>query len=123
MWIFDTSLVHNQSRIEAILLSKTFIGSEYPSSSTNDDTIVNVEYQGDNIIGCFDQNGNHVIESSGDDERRRLFGPVYTVRRYKPASNDEMAYAVVIWIDATVKDKVEVEITSFDDYFHLLNLS
>ena len=65
---FDISLVHNQSRVEALLLSHTFIGSAYRAFTKEenvtallDDTVVNVEYQGDNIIGCFDCNGNHAI--------------------------------------------------------------
>ena len=124
--IFESSLVHNQSQIEAIVRSHTFIGSasrsysKEDSSAVIDDAIVNVEYQGDNVIGCFDQNGNHVVGSSG---HRRLNGPVYTVRKYKPSTDEEMVYAVIIWTDAAVKDKVEIEITSFDDYFELLNLS
>lgn len=130
---FDVSLVHNQSRVEALLLSRTFIGgsSAYRSSSSftssndgispYDDTVVNVEYQGDNIIGYFDSYGNHAFESSGG--QRRLNGPVYSVRKYKPSTDTEIVYAVIIWIDAAVKDKVEIEITSFDDYFELLKLS
>jgi hypothetical protein len=118
---FDISLVHNQSRVEALLLNHTFIGSAYRSSSTFDDTVINVEYQGDNIIGCFDSNGNHAFELSGG--QRRLYGAVYSVRIYKPSTDTELSHAVVIWIDATVKDKAEIEITSFDDYFELLNLS
>ena len=35
-----------------------------------------------------------------------------------------MVYAVIIWTNAAVKeDKIEIEITSFDDYFELVNLS
>jgi hypothetical protein len=130
---FDVSLVHNQSRVEALLLSRTFIGgsSAYRSSSSftssndgicpYDDTVINVEYQGDNIIGYFDSYGNHAFKSSGG--QRRLFGPVYSVRKYKPSADTEIVYAVIIWIDAAVKDKAEIEITSFDDYFELLKLS
>ena len=130
---FDVSLVHNQSRVEALLLSRTFIGgsSAYRSSSSftssndgicpYDDTVINVEYQGDNIIGYFDSYGNHAFKSSGG--QRRLFGPVYSVRKYKPSADTEVVYAVIIWIDAAVKDKAEIEITSFDDYFELLKLS
>ena len=125
---FDISLVHNQSRVEALLLSHTFIGSAYRASSKEenvtallDDTVVNVEYQGDNIIGCFDCNGNHAFELSGG--QRRLYGAVYSVRKYKQSTDTEAAYAVIIWIDAAVKDKAEIEITSFDDYFELLNLT
>ena len=123
---FDSSLIYNQSHIEAIVQCHTFIGSASRSSSKEDssavigDAITNVEYQGDNIVGCFDQNGNHIIGSSG---QRRLFGPVYTVRKYRPSTDEEMVYAVIIWTDAAVKDKIEIEITSFDDYFELVNLS
>jgi hypothetical protein len=126
---FDVSLVHNQSRVEALLLSRTFIGgsSAYCSSSPSkegicpyDDTVINVEYQGDNIFGYFDGYGNHAFESSGG--QRRLYGPVYSVRKYKPSTDSEIVYAVIIWIDAAVKDKAEIEITSFDDYFELLKL-
>jgi hypothetical protein len=127
---FDTSLVYNQSRIEAMIELHTFIGSAYLSSQKDDNsvkdnnTITNVEYQGDNIFGCFDNSGNHVIRSSGGgDHQRRLFGPVYTVRKYKPLTDVEMVYAVIIWMDAAVKDKVEVEITSYEDYFQLLDLT
>ena len=127
---FDTSLVYNQSRIEAMIELHTFIGSAYLSSSKDNssdssvkdtNTITNVEYQGDNIFGCFDNSGNHIIRSGGDHQRR-LFGPVYTVRKYKPLTDIEMVYAVIIWMDAAVKDKVEVEITSYEDYFQLLDL-
>ena len=127
---FDTSLVYNQSRIEAMIELHTFIGSAYLSSSKDNssdssvkdtNTITNVEYQGDNIFGCFDNSGNHIIRSGGDHQRR-LFGPVYTVRKYKPLTDVEMVYAVIIWMDAAVKDKVEVEITSYEDYFQLLDL-
>ena len=124
---FDISLVHNQSRVEALLLSHTFIGFAFRSSSKEenvtaiDDTVVNVEYQGDNIIGCFDSNGNHAFESSGG--QRRLYGAVYSVRKYQQLTDTETTYAVIIWIDAAVKDKAEIEIASFDDYFELLNLS
>ena len=126
---FDTSLVYNQSRIEAMIELHTFIGSAYLSSSKDNssdssikdtNTITNVEYQGDNIFGCFDNSGNHIIRSGGDHQRR-LFGPVYTVRKYKPLTDIEMVYAVIIWMDAAVKDKVEVEITSYEDYFQLLD--
>jgi hypothetical protein len=126
---FDTSLVYNQSRIEAMIELHTFIGSAYLSSSKDNssdssvkdtNTITNVEYQGDNIFGCFDNSGNHIIRSDGDHQRR-LFGPVYTVRKYKPLTDVEMVYAVIIWMDAAVKDKVEVEITSYEDYFQLLD--
>ena len=123
---FDSSLIYNQSQIEAIVQCHTFIGSSSRSSSKEDssavigDAITNVEYQGDNIVGCFDQNGNHIIGSSG---QRRLCGPVYTVRNYRPSTDEEMVYAVIIWTDAAVKDKIEIEITSFDDYFELVNLS
>ena len=126
---FDTSLVYNQSRIEAMIELHTFIGSAYLSSQKDDNsvkdnnTITNVEYQGDNIFGCFDNSGNHVIRSGGGDHQRRLFGPVYTVRKYKPLTDVEMVYAVIIWMDAAVKDKVEVEITSYEDYFQLLDLT
>ena len=84
---FDTSLVYNQSRIEAMIELHTFIGSAYLSSSKdkNSDssvkdpnTITNVEYQVDNIFGCFDNSGNHIIRSSGVHQRR-LLGPIYTV--------------------------------------------
>ena len=124
---FDISLVHNQSRVEALLLSHTFIGCAFRSSSKEenvtaiDDTVVNVEYQGDNIVGCFDSNGNHAFESSGG--QRRLYGAVYSVRKYQQLTDTETTYAVIIWIDAAVKDKAEIEIASFDDYFELLNLS
>ena len=129
---FDTSLVYNQSRIEAMMIElHTCIGSAYLSSSKDNssdssvkdtNTITNVEYQGDNIFGCFDNSGNHIIRSGGDHQRR-LFGPVYTVRKYKPLTDIEMVYAVIIWMDAAVKDKVEVEITSYEDYFQLLDLT
>ena len=124
---FDISLVHNQSRVEALLLSHTFIGCAFRSSSKEenltaiDDTVVNVEYQGDNIVGCFDSNGNHAFESSGG--QRRLYGAVYSVRKYQQLTDTETTYAVIIWIDAAVKNKAEIEIASFDDYFELLNLS
>ena len=124
---FDISLVHNQSRVEALLLSHTFIGCAFRSSSKEenltaiDDTVVNVEYQGDNIVGCFDSNGNHAFESLGG--QRRLYGAVYSVRKYQQLTDTETTYAVIIWIDAAVKDKAEIEIASFDDYFELLNLS
>jgi len=81
---FDTSLVYNQSRIEAMIELHTF-------------------------------------RSGGGNHQRRLFGPVYTVRKYKPLTDVEMVYAVIIWMDAAVKDKVEVEITSYEDYFQLLD--
>ena len=128
---FDTSLVYDQSRIEAMIELHTFIGSAYLSSSKDKssdssvkdpNTITNVEYQGDNIFGCFDNSGNHIIRSGGVHQRR-LFGPVYTVRKYKPLTDVEMVYAVIIWMDAAVKDKVEVEITSYEDYFQLLDLT
>jgi len=124
---FDISLIHNQSRVEALLLCNTFIGPAYRSSSKDDvsimddDTVFNVEYQGDNIIGCFNCNGNHAFESSGG--QRRLYGAVYSVRKYQQSVDIETVYAVIIWIDAAVKDKAEIEITSFDDYFELLKLS
>ena len=123
---FDISLVHNQSRVEALLLCHTFIGSAYRSSSKDDvpiidDTVINVEYQGDNIIGYFDRNGNHAFESSGG--QRRLYGAVYSVRKYQQSVDIETVYAVIIWIDAAVKEKAEIEITSFEDYFELLKVS
>ena len=120
----NISLVHNQSRVEALLLSHTIIGCAFRSSSKEenvtaiDDTVVNVEYQEDNIVGCFDSNGNHAFESSGGQRRA-----VYSVRKYQQLTDTETTYAVIIWIDAAVKDKAEIEIASFDDYFELLNLS
>ena len=45
----ETSLVHISSHIETVLLHHTFIGS----STKSDETTVNVEYQGDNVIGFF----------------------------------------------------------------------
>ena len=122
---FDTSLVHNQSRVETLILCHTFIGPANRSSPKDDvpiidDTVFNVEYQGDNIIGYFDCNGNHAFESSGG--QRRLYGAVYSVRKYQQSVDIETVHAVIIWIDATVKDKAEIEITSFDDYFELLKL-
>jgi len=119
---FDISFVHNQSRVETLILCHTFIG---PNSKDDvpiiDDTVFNVEYQGDNIIGYFDCNGNHAFESSGG--HRCLYGAVYSVRKYQQSVDIETVHAVIIWIDAAVKDKAEIEITSFDDYFELLKLS
>ena len=123
---FDTSLVHNQSRVETLILCHTFIGPANRSSPKDDvpiidDTVFNVEYQGDNIIGYFDCNGNHDFESSSG--QRRLYGAAYnSVRKYQQSVDIETVHAVIIWIDATVKDKAEIEITSFDDYFELLKL-
>ena len=61
------------------------------------------------------------MESSGG--HRRLYGAVYSVRKYQQSVDIETVHAVIIWIDAAVKDKAEIEITSFDDYFELLKLS
>ena len=49
---------------------------------------------------------------------------MYSVRKYQQSVDIEtVLHAVIIWIDAAVKDKAEIEITSFDDYFELLKLS
>jgi hypothetical protein len=119
----ESSLIHAQSHIETIILRDTFIGplgkSHHHSSS--DESSINIEYHGDNVVGCFDDKGNHVIGSS--PQRRRLYGPVYTVRKYQPSTDVEMVYAVIIWADSSVKDKVEIEIASWDDYFELQSKS
>ena len=128
---FDTSLVYSQARVELLIQNHTFIGSANLSSCSktnedgpviNNDTIMYVEYQGDSITGYFSPNGDHIIGCSGG-QRRKLYGPVYTVRKYKPSTDEEMVYAVILWMDAAIKDKVEIEITSLDDYFQLLSLS
>ena len=128
---FDTSLVYSQARVELLIQNHTFIGSANLSSCSkknedgsviNNDTVMYVEYQGDSITGCFSPNGDHIIGCSGG-QRRKLYGPVYTVRKYKPSTDEEMVYAVILWIDAAIKDKVEIEITSLEDYFQLLSLS
>ena len=72
------------------------------------------------MVGCFDGKGNHIL---GSNHQRRLYGPVYTVRKYQSSTDVEMVYAVIIWTDASVKDKVELEIASLDDYFELLDKS
>ena len=120
---FESSLIHAQSHIETIILRDTFIGplgKSHHHSSSNEESSINIEYHGDNVVGCFDGQGNHAIGSSS---HRRLYGPVYTVRKYQPATDVEMVYAVIIWADASVKDKVEIEIASLDDYFELLSKS
>ena len=119
---FESSLIHVQSHIETIILRDTFIGplgKSHHHSSSNEESSINIEYHGDNVVGCFDGKGNHVIGSS----HRRLYGPVYTVRKYQPSTDEEMVHAVIIWADSTVKDKVEIEIASLDDYFELLSKS
>ena len=110
----ETSLVHISSHIETTLLRHTFIGS----SNSSDESIVNVEYQGDNVVGFFDHNCNHTLKFGHNT--RRLHGPVYMVRRYQSSLDEEMVYAVIIWTDAVVKDKIEIEIMAFDDYFELM---
>lgn len=119
---FESSLIHAQSHIETIILRDTFIGplgKSHNHSSSNEESSINIEYHGDNVVGCFDGKGNHAIGSS----HRRLYGPVYTVRKYQPSTDVEMVYAVIIWADSSVKDKVEIEIASLDDYFELLTKS
>ena len=115
----ETSLVHISSHIETVLLHHTFIGSSTKSDET---TVVNVEYQGDNVIGFFNGDGNHDLKF-GPNNSRRLYGPVYMVRKYQSSVDEEMVYSVIIWTDATIKDKVEIEIMSIDDYFDLLHKS
>ena len=110
----ETSLVHISSHIETTLLRHTFIGS----TNNSDESIVNVEYQGDNVVGFFDHNCNHTLKFGHNT--RRLHGPVYMVRRYQSSLDEEMVYAVIIWTDAVVKDKIEIEIMAFDDYFELI---
>ena len=110
----ETSLVHISSHIETTLLRHTFIGS----TNNSDESIVNVEYQGDNVVGFFDHNCNHTLKFGPNT--RRLHGPVYMVRRYQSSLDEEMVYAVIIWTDASVKDIIEIEIMAFDDYFELM---
>ena len=113
----ETSLVHISSHIETVLLRHTFIGS----STKSDETTINVECQGDNVIGFFNGDGNHDLKFGPNS--RRLYGPVYMVRKYQSSVDEEMVYSVIIWTDATIKDKVEIEIMSIDDYFDLLQKS
>ena len=66
----ETSLVHISSHIETALLRHTFIGS----SNSSDESIVNVEYQGDNnVVGFNDHDGNHTLKFVPNN--RRLHGP------------------------------------------------
>ena len=109
----ETSLVHISSHIETTLLRHTSIGS---TNSSSDESIVNVEYRGDNVVGFFDHNCNHTLKFGPNT--RRLHGPVYMVRRYQSSLDAEMVYAVIIWTD--VKDIIEIEIMAFDGYFELM---
>ena len=43
------------------------------------------------------------------------------VCKYQSSVDKEMVYSVIIWTDATIKDKVEIEIISIGDYFDLLH--
>ena len=70
-----------------MILRDSFIGprdGEYHHHSSSDESSINIEYHGDNVVGCFDGKGNHVIGSS--PQRRRLYEPVDTVRKYQPSS-------------------------------------
>ena len=89
----ETSLVHISSHIETTLLRHTFIGS----TNSSDESIVNVEYQGDNVEGFFDHNCNHTLKFGPNT--RRLHGPVYMARRYQSSLDEEMVGLCRYYLD------------------------